>query len=144
MSDFEAQVQGVLAEVHGERVRQEAKWGEQNHPDGTGDGAAFLRGSAVPKPHERVAVTMGTLAFAARGVTDGAASRGEVTWADILLEEVFEALAEDDPARVRAELVQVAAVAAQWVSAIDRRTKMRGTDISVEAMDEDRVMGNQA
>ncbi len=42
-------------------------------------------------------------------------------WRDILLEEVFEALAEEEPKELRKELVQVAAVAAQWVEAIDRR-----------------------
>ena len=45
---------------------------------------------------------------------------GEGTWADILREEYFEALAETDPARLRVELIQVAAVAVAWVEAIDR------------------------
>jgi hypothetical protein len=35
---------------------------------------------------------------------------------------VAEALAEDDPTLLRAELIQVAAVAVAWVEAIDRRT----------------------
>ncbi|MEY9934267.1 hypothetical protein ABH926_008932 [Catenulispora sp. GP43] len=39
----------------------------------------------------------------------------------MLLEEVYEALAEVDPAALRAELVQVAAVAAAWVEDIDSR-----------------------
>ncbi len=39
----------------------------------------------------------------------------------ILLEEVHEALAEDDPTRLRAELLQVAAVAVCWVEAIEQR-----------------------
>ncbi|MFI1165600.1 hypothetical protein ACH4UM_18790 [Streptomyces sp. NPDC020801] len=37
-------------------------------------------------------------------------------------EEALEALAEDDPGKLRAELVQVAAVAVAWIEAIDRRT----------------------
>lgn len=48
---------------------------------------------------------------------------GEATWLDILREEVLEAFAEDDPARLRTELVQVAAVAVAWVEAIDRRAE---------------------
>lgn len=43
------------------------------------------------------------------------------TWADRLLEEVVEALAEKDPANLRAELVQVASLACKWVEAIDLR-----------------------
>lgn len=111
----------ALDDVAEERRRQNEKWGEQNHPDGTGDDVALLRGRALPKPHEHVAVTMGTLAYTARQVTDEAAAAGRVTWADILLEEVGEALAERDPAALRRELVQVAAVCTQWAEAIDRR-----------------------
>lgn len=112
---------GVLAEVYAERMCQDAKWGEQNHPNGTGDSNELLRGRHIPKPHEHVGITMGTLANTAREVTDTAAAEGTVSWADILLEEVFEALAEHDPAKIRMELIQVAAVAIQWASAIDRR-----------------------
>ena len=35
--------------------------------------------------------------------------------------ELSEALAETDPTRLRAELLQVAAVAVRWVTAIDER-----------------------
>jgi hypothetical protein len=42
-------------------------------------------------------------------------------WALILLEEVYEALAEADPARLRTELIQAGAVIAAWVSDLDRR-----------------------
>ena len=64
---------------------------------------------------------MGTFAYTARTVTDSAFRDGFGTWADILLEEVAEALAEDVPSKVRAELVQVAAVAVKFIDAIDRR-----------------------
>ena len=110
-------------EVRAERARQDAKWGEQNHPDGTGDQVAFMHGERLPKPHERVPVTMGTLAYVARNVTDTYARVGQVTWADILLEEVAEAFAEDDPERLAVELVQVQAVAQQWREAIARRNR---------------------
>jgi hypothetical protein len=42
----------------------------------------------------------------------------------ILREEVYEAFAEEDPAALRTELIQVAAVAATWVDAIDRRAAL--------------------
>lgn len=91
----------VLAEVAMERTRQDDKWGEQNHPDGTGE------------PGSR------HLADWARAVCK---AKSPDTWLKILLEEVFEAGAESDPALLREELIQVAAVATQWVEAIDRRT----------------------
>jgi hypothetical protein len=50
-----------------------------------------------------------------------AADGGYLDWLHILREEVAEAFAESDPAKLRAELVQVAAVAVNWVEAIDRR-----------------------
>ncbi|MEU9558016.1 NUDIX hydrolase [Streptomyces fumanus] len=100
----------VLAEVQAERERQDAKWGEQNHRDGTGA--------------DRVWAFTGPASFVAecaRKQTQELAEEGYVTWTDIALEEFAEAVAESDPARLRAELVQVAAVAVAWIGAIDRR-----------------------
>ncbi len=99
----------VLAEVLAERERQHAKWGEQNLPDGTHSGpwGQHMRDYA-------------------RRDCEVAAKLGKCTWALILNEEVKEAFAETDKARLRAELLQVAAVAVQWVEAIDRRTKGGG------------------
>ncbi|MBM6622648.1 hypothetical protein JTF08_13615 [Micrococcaceae bacterium RIT802] len=107
----------VLHQIRLERARQDAKWGEQNHPDGTGPHSVPLRAIedcfATPYANQ--------LADLATAATDRHAAEGRVTWADILLEEVFEALAESDLGRLRTELIQVAAVATQWVEAIDRR-----------------------
>lgn len=93
----------ALAEIAAERARQEAKWGQQNHPDGT----------AITGDDKRAA--------SARHTCQAMAGRGEVTWRDILWEEVAEALAESNPATLRAELIQVAAVCAAWIEALDRR-----------------------
>jgi len=60
-------------------------------------------------------------ADAARRACERAAASGRLTWRHILFEEVAEALAEDDPALLRGELVQVGAVVAQWLQAIDHR-----------------------
>lgn len=114
----------VLSEVGDERTRQDAKWGEQNHPDGTGPDTqpldAMWWGFPDPSgPFEEN--TAKALAEAATATTDRHATHGVVTFADILLEEVFEALAESDLAKLRIELIQVAAVATQWAEAIDRR-----------------------
>lgn len=86
--------------VDAERQAQLAKWGEQRHPDGTGIGEAA------------------EMAEAYRGLN---AMAREPMWQPILLEEVYEALAESDPAALRAELVQVAAVCAAWISDLDQR-----------------------
>jgi hypothetical protein len=93
----------VLAEVAAERRRQDERWGEQNHDDGTGT----ERGAFVARVLRRAC--------------DRRHAEGVGTWADILAEEVGEAFGESDPAALRTELVQVAAVAVAWAGAIDRR-----------------------
>jgi hypothetical protein len=94
----------VLCEVADERIRQDEKWGEQNHPSGTGG------------------VTLRRWADQDRSICQEAFRKGVGTWRHILNEEVSEALAEDDPAKLRTELIQIAAVATAWIEAIDRRS----------------------
>jgi hypothetical protein len=53
-------------------------------------------------------------------VDQPAGGRETLTWADILEEEIAEALAESDPVKLRAELVQSGAVIVAWIEAIDR------------------------
>lgn len=103
----------VLSEVRAERLRQDEKWGEQNHADGVGDDVHLLGDVARP--------TYGTLCYLQRENVNDAARQGRSRWAGILLEEAFEALSATSVDELRAELVQVAAVAVQWVQAIDRR-----------------------
>lgn len=91
----------ALCDVAVERVAQDRKWGEQNHPNGTGSQYEHL-------------------ATEAKRLTDEHAELGSITYADILREEFWEAMAESDPEKLRAELIQVAAVAVAWVEKIDR------------------------
>jgi hypothetical protein len=95
---------GPLAEIANEREMQDAKWGEQNHPDGTGH-----------------AIDEHTAVYARQTCQD-AFKDGRGTWRHILDEETAEAYAEKDPAKLRTELMQVAAVAVAWIEAIDRRS----------------------
>jgi hypothetical protein len=94
----------ALMQVDDERIRQDQRWGEQNHADGTG--AAYDV----------------EMRDAKRAQCDDAFLTGLGTWRHILEEEVAEAFAEEEPENLRAELIQVAAVAVAWVEAIDRRT----------------------
>ena len=111
----------VLREVREERRRQMTKHGDQSHlPDGTG---GWWGGSM--ELLRRHGARLIDWAQWAKSRTQDAAATGTVTYLDILAEEVFEALAETDQARLRAELVQVAAVAVQWVETIDHRAAGR-------------------
>jgi hypothetical protein len=93
----------ILREIFRERMRQDFVFGWQNHPDGTGALSCVLERDK------------------ARQGCENAFQRGAGTWMHVLIEEVFEAFAEEDPAKLRAELIQVAAVAAAWIAAIDRQ-----------------------
>lgn len=103
----------VINDVLAEREKQDAKWGEQNHPNGTGP-------NKLPMPYNSGSWSASFAAEQLTIMTNAAAESGYVTFLHILREEVFEAFAEDDPAKLRAELIQVAAVAVQWAEAIDR------------------------
>jgi hypothetical protein len=92
----------ILRHVIEERVRQDAQWGEQNHPDGTSP--AYVRAAEI-----------------ARLTTERHAADGTVTWLDIIHEELMEAASEPEKEKLRAELVQVVAVGVAWIEAIDRR-----------------------
>lgn len=59
-------------------------------------------------------------AEAARQECDHADAYGRCTWGHILNEEACEALGESNAKGLRAELVQVAAVATAMIEAIDR------------------------
>lgn len=113
----------VLGEVADERQRQEVKWGQQNHPDrfsvgynATAD-ACDLRDYAIKADRWKVV----NAARVAHRNRFGTPSDRNAAWDGVLLEEVYEALAESDPAKLRTELVQVAAVAVAWIESIDRR-----------------------
>lgn len=92
----------ILLEIAAERDAQDALFGVQDLPDGTG------KGFKAASDWYRMAC-------------DEAFERGEGTYMHVFMEEVYEALAESDPVKLRAELVQAVAVGVKWVEAIDRR-----------------------
>lgn len=112
------QAGGVVHEVLKERARQDAKWGEQNHPDLSPE----FDGAEVGEVHEEMGVL---LADDAKAQVERRARRGALGYADIALEEFAEAIeaaALRDTKALRTELIQTAAVLVAWVECIDRRT----------------------
>lgn len=94
----------VLADIVEERHRQTAEYGQQSLPDGTGN------------PCYAETARLCQTVNAALEIRDA------ITWLDVLKEEYYEAMAESDPVRLRAELVQIAAVSVAWIEDIDRRS----------------------
>lgn len=101
----------VLSHVSHERRLQDAKWGPIDAVmittihDGTGNEDQVVH------------------AEAAKEICEDAFRQGFGTWAHVLEEESAEAMAESDPKKLRAELVQVAAVCVKWIEILDRRSK---------------------
>lgn len=108
----------VMSDAWAEMWRQRLHWGQQDHENGTGPGLKLF--GRTMRFYERVvrAIIEATSVY---DTTTKQMVKNEPTWAMILLEEVFEALSEEDPEKLREELVQVTAVAASWVDAIDRK-----------------------
>lgn len=97
----------VLEEIVDERGRQDEKFGAD-------------RDLPMHAPTSRPLTYLARERFWKRE-NDTRVREGRLAWDGVLLEEVYEALAERDPARQRAELVQVAAVAVAAIEALDRR-----------------------
>lgn len=111
-ADFDAPAltptQKVLLEVEAERKAQDERWGEQNHPLGGGKNPAAAREVYAQK------------AEGWKAINDDRVEADTMGWDSIVLEEVFEALAEEDPQVAREEWVQIAAVAVAAIERIER------------------------
>ena len=94
---------GISGAVWDERCRQIGKFGSQTLPSGTSS-ATWADAELVAKKACAMGAVLGTL-----------------TWVDVLGEEMAEAFASEDPEALRAELVQVAAVAAAWIQDLDSK-----------------------
>lgn len=104
MSDFDwDKFFGIANGVVDECSRQHAQWGEQNHPDGTNLCGDDQLAEDVKRFNAEMVRT------------------GNLTWRDILWEEVREVFAEERDDLLVEELEQVAAVAISWIDAIKRR-----------------------
>jgi hypothetical protein len=113
----------VLDEIALERVRQFRKHGDQSHlPMGTGP-EVRLCGVPMTVDYDLVAGDVATWAKArCKAASQHEGGDGTTAFEHILTEEYAEAIAEEDPTRLRDELIQLAAVAVQMVEALDRRS----------------------
>lgn len=96
----------ILTEVLAERIRQDEKWGEQNHPD-------IYQALWYPAPKSDEA----------KALCDVRAKARQISYTDILLEELAEAVDEaraGNKQLLRDELIQVAAVSVAWIEKLDR------------------------
>ena len=118
MTDMSPELKQALADIVQERWRQDTKFPTQvdlidnGLIGGNGDEVCCFHG--IPTEAE------------AKAAYEDAAEVGLESWADVLIEEVAEAIAataEDSTDNLRTELVQVAAVCVKWIQAIDRRVR---------------------
>jgi hypothetical protein len=108
---------GVLDELATEREKQDARWGEQNHPIRwpAHDEIDRQLYAAQAGAWKRINAERVRLANEA-----GATPDRNCSWDGIALEELYEALAEGEPAKIRAELVQAGAVIVAMIESLDR------------------------
>lgn len=100
----------ISGEIIAERDLQDARFGVQNHVDAIACSANVMQ----------------VVRECAQANCEADVALGTVNWVNILDEEIaeaFEQAALGDQARLREELVQVAAVAVAWIECIDRRKK---------------------
>lgn len=119
----------ILGQVSNERDAQDAKWGEQNHPD-ISPRIRMSEGMAThPRALEIFAKQVARYygvphVDVARASCDHEHRAGHGSWFSIHVEELGEALEQaalGDTDRMRAELVQLAATVTAHIEAIDRR-----------------------
>jgi hypothetical protein len=97
----------VLHEVHDERVRQEQKWGQQNHP-------------WVNTPVHGVKWYRVNNQAWAKEIVDTLARQDMLDYVGIITEEYYEALEAPTIEEARVELVQLAACCVAAIESIDR------------------------
>lgn len=103
----------IFSQVRDELDRQDAKWGQQNHPSVYEELKTNV--DCLCKHHNIPAEDV------AKFHVEHLSRAGELTFTDILMEEISEAVCAPNETLRREELVQCAAVIINWIKAIDRR-----------------------
>lgn len=110
-------MENIFDEIRIERAKQEAKWGEQNHPilePVLIDRDATRMCEEYEIPSENRAKSMCEINF----------SRGTGTWMHILVEEISEvASCGSNTGELRKELIQSASVLVAMIESLDRNGK---------------------
>lgn len=116
---YKALVLTPLGDVAMERHRQDEIFGEQNHP----------MVDPLFAQEQRDFYAEEAELWKRSNATRGPDSPRRLAWDGILLEEAYEALAEEDPAKQREELIQVAAVCVAMVESLDRAAAKTSSDV---------------
>jgi hypothetical protein len=96
----------IFTEILKERINQNKKWGEQNHP---------MYREIEEERYPAESVLKNTLSRSRKAVKNGDC------WFDILIEEICEAFIETEPKKQRGELIQVAAVTVAIIECLDKK-----------------------
>jgi len=107
-------MQEILDKIVEERNRQEILWKEQNHDSIN----SILEEDEINKYYGIPSIEE------AQYVCQLSNDIGELSWADIFLEEVCEAICTKDEQHRKEELIQCAALCISWVQAIERKEKL--------------------
>ena len=102
-------MENIFEEIRIEREKQNKKWGEQNHPIVDYNYASPMNYRYNLPSEERV-----------KNLCDFFAKENELTWGDIVLEEVVEALCAKNKENMREELIQCGAVIVAMIQSLDR------------------------
>lgn len=104
----------ILNEIKVERQRQEAKWGQQNHP--------ILHQFEDDHYKDLVCIAYGIpTEEQAKQMVEIASEHNNLSYMQILIEEVSEAAScQKDIVSLRKELIQVAAVTVAMIESLDR------------------------
>ncbi|UWY28832.1 hypothetical protein N4T20_02655 [Flavobacterium sp. TR2] len=115
----------VLREIKFERIKQDKKWGEQNHP--CLDQTLLNRADGCTPERMCLEYEIPT-ENRAKGMLEIAFEQGAGTFAHIALEEFAEVVSEFNIYKRRHEIVQLAAVCVAWIQKIDRDLKKTEND----------------
>lgn len=108
-------MENIFREIKFERIKQDKKWGVQNHPCLD---PILLNKDTTP---QRMCIEYEIpTENRARQLLELAIENGTLSYAHIALEEFTEAVSEFDIHKRRQEIVQLAAVLVAWVEKIDR------------------------
>ncbi len=107
-------MENIFNEIRKERAKQEAKWGEQNHPILDPiliekSGQSMCKSYEIPSEDR------------ARKMVETCAEQGNLTFMHILIEEISEAVScGSNIDELRTELIQSASVLVAMIESLDR------------------------